>query len=460
MKRFYMPIVVLLPVLALAATVAHHQTVDSAPHGGQPEPPSAETFAEGLDAVEIQTMASEYGIAQSEAAQVIRTTDLGEQIQSQLSGIFGTSFTGYRLDADTGRLIAYVARDSLKEDIAKAHSDIDKLLYRLPYITFVTHAVDYDDDDLQSVSRAISQLLDRRLEGIEAGEAASSARIIKGYGVRPDLNVVEALVLPGTDTDSLLLELGLPERLEGAVRFVETDGELGGFSIPPYNITCEVKWSSCNPVRGATELEKPNSGKTECTIGFNANAASNRYVLTSAHCLNGLEHSNASIGGVANQLGPGTPNNGSGNPYDVQAHASGVAGWTHSRWIIHTTGTLDSQAYQISNKYGGTNVGQVPLCVTGALTRKTICPTVSNPNMAQVEYNTQYHGIRVITGVVWWDLPNNSATCPENGDSGAPIYSGGTAYAMLVGGFKENCQLFGMYVKWVADLGVEITITP
>lgn len=205
-------------------------------------------------------------------------------------------------------------------------------------------------------------------------------------------------------------------------------------TIPPPRLGCERLWSSCNPLRGGTNLHTSPTNQTSanCTLGFNARTSTGaRRIVTAGHCGDTYYHSGSLIGNTTVQQDSGS----------VDAQAMWVAsGWSTSRWVIHDGSSL-AQAYQIQSRYLGNSLAtSATVCTTGANSEATGCGAVIDGNVDPPGHRDMF-------------TFNN---CMRGGDSGAPVYAGYRAYGVAWG--YIGCESYVSYIVNVEDV-LNVTIT-
>jgi|GEM_PF-6213606 len=212
---------------------------------------------------------------------------------------------------------------------------------------------------------------------------------------------------------------------------------------PAPTLGCETYITSCNPLRGGTELQTTGNVHA-CTYGFNGVRRSDgqAMIFTAGHCPDGVNHSNYPVGPMWSQsLGPWA---------DAQAVHIGY-GWSSSYYVVIYPG---AEAYHISHVYTGTNLYDFIVCFTGATSgpwppaTEARCGTVTDgdwdgESTNGQEFENQFRFQLSCTG----------------GDSGSPVYSNERARGILwgcAGGYS-----YASYSHHVQNVtGTDIRVKP
>jgi streptogrisin D len=155
-------------------------------------------------------------------------------------------------------------------------------------------------------------------------------------------------------------------------------------------------------------------GQYRCSLGFNVVSGSTYYFLTAGHCGNiaSAWYSNSSH---TTRIGTTRSSSFPGNDYAIVTYASGVS----------HPGTVGGQ--EITSA-GNAYVGQ-------SVTRRGSTTGVHSGTVTALNQTVNY-AEGSVSGMI------RTTVCAEGGDSGGPLYSGGTALGLTSGG-SGNCSSGG-----------------
>ncbi|GAA0340291.1 S1 family peptidase [Actinoallomurus spadix] len=156
------------------------------------------------------------------------------------------------------------------------------------------------------------------------------------------------------------------------------------------------------------------SGGYRCSLGFNVVSGSTYYFLTAGHCGNigSAWYSNSSL---TTRIGTRRASSFPGNDYAIITYASGVS---HPG----TVGSVDITSA------GNAVVGQ-------SVTRRGSTTGIHSGTVTALNQTVNYSE-GTVSGLI------RTTVCAEGGDSGGPLYSGGTALGLTSGG-SGNCTSGG-----------------
>ncbi|MEV5751265.1 S1 family peptidase [Actinoallomurus sp. NPDC052308] len=155
-------------------------------------------------------------------------------------------------------------------------------------------------------------------------------------------------------------------------------------------------------------------GQYRCSLGFNVVSGSTYYFLTAGHCGN-IASSWYSNSSHTSLIGTTRSSSFPGNDYAIVTYASGVS---HPG----TVGSVDITS--AGNAYVGESV-----------TRRGSTTGVHSGSVTALNQTVNYSE-GTVSGLI------RTTVCAEGGDSGGPLYSGGTALGLTSGG-SGNCTSGG-----------------
>nr|WP_180218069.1 S1 family peptidase [Streptomyces albus] len=158
------------------------------------------------------------------------------------------------------------------------------------------------------------------------------------------------------------------------------------------------------------------TGSARCSAGFNVRSGSTYYLLTAGHCteLGGNWHTNSSR---TTLIGPTAGSSFPGNDYGLVRYSN--TGVSHPG----TVGSVDITGA------GDARVGQ-------SVTRRGSTTGIHSGQVTGLNATVNYGGGDIVSGLI------QTTVCAEPGDSGGPLYSGGTALGLTSGG-SGNCSSGG-----------------
>jgi streptogrisin B len=153
-----------------------------------------------------------------------------------------------------------------------------------------------------------------------------------------------------------------------------------------------------------------------CSVGFNVRSGNTYYFLTAGHCTDGAGnwYTNSSL---TNLIGPTAGSSFPGNDYGLVRYSNSAIDHPGTVGSVDITGAGNASVGQTVTRRGsttGTHSGQV----TG------------------LNATVNYGGGDIVSGLI------RTTVCAEPGDSGGPLYRGGTALGLTSGG-SGNCSSGG-----------------
>lgn len=393
--------------------------------GAQGDPYIVNERGEAFHDGEVESVMAQSGLNDRAARMYMALSARVPALAKRAEAMYPETYAGGYIDADMATFVLQFTRDAERSAAAVAKTFFRPRAVRAATVAFslqqlgnVRAAIRADRDKLAAEFSLTSWNVDIRHNELVVGVAEMGPDIQSEFERRyPDV----------------------PIRV-----FKESPGKFT--SIPPAQTACEINWTSCNPLRGSTNivLSGQGQGAVACTLGYNATRNSDglRVILTAGHCSDGTRyHSAAAVGALVQGMQQ------TGGNADAQANHV-ASGWSHSRWIIHN-GSSFSAAYQITGRYTGTALqpGQT-ICYIGAQTRISYCTPVADGD---------WEGL--IEGIYLFNQFKHGG-CTTSGDSGGPTYAGNTAYGLHIGYSGGSCNAIASYIRNVEDaLGVRVRTT-
>ncbi|MFF9557417.1 S1 family peptidase [Streptomyces albus] len=157
------------------------------------------------------------------------------------------------------------------------------------------------------------------------------------------------------------------------------------------------------------------AGQYRCSLGFNVRKGDTYYFLTAGHCTEGGGNWYTDSG-HSTLIGPTSGSSFPGNDYGLVRYSSNVA---HPG----TVGSVDITGA------GNATVGQT-------VTRRGSTTGTHSGQVTALNATVNYGGGDIVSGLI------RTTVCAEPGDSGGPLYAGGTALGLTSGG-SGNCSSGG-----------------
>jgi streptogrisin D len=163
------------------------------------------------------------------------------------------------------------------------------------------------------------------------------------------------------------------------------------------------------------------SGQYRCSLGFNVRSGSTYYFLTAGHCgeIGATWYSNSA---KTTLLGTRVSYSFPGNDFALIRYPAGVA-------------TPPGTVYTYNGSQDITGAG-TPV-VGQTVSRSGSTTGVHTGQVTQLNATVNYSDGTSVSGTI------RTTVCAEGGDSGGPLYSGGTAYGLTSGG-SGNCSRGGV----------------
>ncbi|MGP3988748.1 S1 family peptidase [Streptomyces sp. 3N207] len=158
------------------------------------------------------------------------------------------------------------------------------------------------------------------------------------------------------------------------------------------------------------------TGSARCSAGFNVRSGSTYYLLTAGHCteLGGNWYTNSSR---TTLIGPTAGSSFPGNDYGLVRYSNSSVPHPGTVGSVDITGA------------GNASVGQ-------SVTRRGSTTGTHSGQVTGLNATVNYGGGDIVSGLI------RTTVCAEPGDSGGPLYRGGTALGLTSGG-SGNCSSGG-----------------
>ena len=256
-------------------------------------------------------------------------------------------------------------------------------------------------------------------EAIDSGAGPFDGAITQPYDIMDDFETGEVVVVMRNATDRA--ENILNEAYDFPVEVEK--GQLGELAAIPQIWTCVDRANCGDHIRAGIQSRKEPGNVKRCSTGFTVWSAvdGEAQVLSAGHCsepprqtgelrYHGFKPNFMAYGKVKDfDFGHGV---------DVELIRQTTIDFTF-RAQIYNTDSEKSMPVTNQGNAAALMLGQT-ICRAGNTTGRR-CGNVQNLNYTPASYNNQYHGFIKFSA------------CSAGGDSGGPVYAGGTAYGIYDG---------------------------
>lgn len=301
-------------------------------------------------------------------------------------------FAAIYIDQKSGGVVNIGFKTGSEESVKKFEKDLKKLYSKGMVEIYYT---DYTEEQLDKIAESLSEKRDELVEkGIELSSVSVNIPEQKiDIGVAKKKDVVKSLLL---DTDSASdLDLDIDSNL---INIFDEDVSEPQASVSDY----------FRPIQAGLRIDDMDAGGS-CTSAFSAQIGTKFYILTAGHC---VESGTDRWGQGGSRFGRSTDSTAGGN---VDAAIIKLDDGSDDA-TYYLFGNSKSKLYAIDEvqRTRDETVGDA-VCISGAKTQVVKCGTLSTKNWSGNSGSFYFSGMRKAT--------YQSA----KGDSGAPIFLGGTA---------------------------------
>ncbi|MGG1659499.1 S1 family peptidase [Brevibacillus sp. NRS-1366] len=301
-------------------------------------------------------------------------------------------FAAIYIDQKSGGVVNIGFKTGSEESVKKFEKDLKKLYSKGMVEIYYT---DYTEEQLDKIAESVSEKRDELAEkGLDLSSVSVNIPEQKiDIGVAKKKDVARSLLL---DTDSVSdLDLDIDSNL---VNIFEEDVREAQASVS----------DKFRPIQAGLRIDDMDDGGY-CTSAFSAQIGTKFYVLTAGHCI-GTNTDRWSQGG--SRFGRSTDYNFGGN---VDAAIIKLDDGSDDA-TYYLFGNSKSKLYAIDEvqKTKNETVGDA-VCISGAKTQVVKCGTLQTKNWSGYSDQTYLSGMR------------QASYESAKGDSGAPIFLGGTA---------------------------------
>jgi hypothetical protein len=380
--------------------------------------------------VEVREYVNQFGVSPQRAEQVLANQHRGAEadIAERLERKLGDRYAGVWFDDEGNEFVVPILESVSHDEVGEAFAGAG------------LGSVDFRTPPARSSWR--------RLEIAQGELNAFLSQIGVGHHVQTSIDPRTNSIVVNEEHDT---PPQLSSRIHGAIEEMNVPVHRGeGRLIPSNPVPMACGWGSCDPpLRGGVQL-----GEFGCTVGFKAIGVGNgaRYVLSAGHCAENPfvpEFVAYTANGAAHWLGFTEAAYWGTSGHDlVKIRANGSQTWDTNPWpaevVLASHEPIWSQtSNQVITNEGKSFIGEYA-CHTG-LSTGTSCGTVARMDLS---VDGVFEGRHAIVN----HLTELAGVCTAAGDSGGPVFAGGTALGITSFGNGEATECGKNQYDWYSEI--------